>query len=111
VVFHAAAYKHVPMMEEYPEEAVKTNIFGTENIIYESQRVGVKTFVLFLQTRQSTLISVIGMTKRIAEIISQATNDVNSIRCIAVRFGNVLGSRGSVIPTFIEQIRSGGLSL
>lgn len=108
VVFHAAAYKHVPMMEVYPEEAVKTNVFGTQNLIDEAQQVDVKTFVLISTDKAVNPVSVMGMTKRIAEIISLAMTDGPAMRCIAVRFGNVLGSRGSVIPTFLEQIRLGG---
>ncbi|WP_449571482.1 polysaccharide biosynthesis protein [Methanospirillum sp.] len=108
VVFHAAAYKHVPMMEAYPEEAVKTNIFGTESIIDAALQVGVKAFVLISTDKAVNPVSVMGMTKRMAEIVSLAMNDGTSMRCIAVRFGNVLGSRGSVIPTFMEQIRLGG---
>ncbi len=108
VVFHAAAYKHVPMMEAYPEEAVKTNVFGTHVVVEEAQKVGSEAFVLISTDKAVNPVSIMGMTKRVAEIITQAFGNRGSTRCVAVRFGNVLGSRGSVIPTFLEQIREGG---
>ena len=108
VVFHAAAYKHVPMMETYPEEAIKTNVFGTRTLIEEAYKAGVEAFVLISTDKAVNPVSVMGMTKRLAEIISLAFGNGSAPRIIAVRFGNVLGSRGSVIPTFMEQIRRGG---
>ncbi|MDD3565128.1 MAG: polysaccharide biosynthesis protein [Methanothrix sp.] len=108
VVFHAAAYKHVPMMETYPEEAIKTNVFGTRILIEEAQQARVEAFVLISTDKAVNPVSVMGMTKRLAEIISLAFGNGSATRIIAVRFGNVLGSRGSVIPTFMEQIRRGG---
>jgi FlaA1/EpsC-like NDP-sugar epimerase len=108
VVFHAAAYKHVPMMEAYPEEAAKTNVFGSQILIEEAQQADVETFVLISTDKAVNPVSIMGMTKRVAEIISLAVGNGASTRCIAVRFGNVLGSRGSVIPIFMEQIRRGG---
>jgi FlaA1/EpsC-like NDP-sugar epimerase len=108
VVFHAAAYKHVPMMEAYPEEAAKTNVFGTQILIEEAHQADSEAFVLISTDKAVNPVSVMGMTKRVAEIISLAVGNGASTRCIAVRFGNVLGSRGSVIPTFMEQIRRGG---
>jgi len=108
VVFHAAAYKHVPMMENHPAEAVKTNVFGTRIIIEEACQAEAEAFVLISTDKAINPSSVMGMTKRMAEIISLSLGIGASTRCIAVRFGNVLGSRGSVIPTFMEQIRRGG---
>jgi FlaA1/EpsC-like NDP-sugar epimerase len=108
VVFHAAAYKHVPMMETYPEEAAKTNVFGTQILIEEAQKAEAEAFVLISTDKAVNPVSVMGMTKRVAEIISLAVGIGATTRCIVVRFGNVLGSRGSVIPTFMEQIGRGG---
>ncbi|HOL44571.1 MAG TPA: nucleoside-diphosphate sugar epimerase/dehydratase [Methanothrix sp.] len=108
VVFHAAAYKHVPMMEAYPEEAVKTNVFGTKVLIEEMHKAGAEAFVLISTDKAVNPVSIMGMTKRVAEIVTLTSGNGKTTRCIAVRFGNVLGSRGSVIPTFIEQIRRGG---
>lgn len=108
VVFHAAAYKHVPIMETYPEEAVKTNVFGTKILMEEAQKAGVESFVLISTDKAVNPVSIMGMTKRVAEILALSMENGSSTRYIAVRFGNVLGSRGSVIPTFIEQIRRGG---
>ncbi|MDH7596412.1 MAG: nucleoside-diphosphate sugar epimerase/dehydratase [Methanothrix sp.] len=108
VVFHAAAYKHVPMMEAYPEEAVKTNVFGTKVLIEETHKAGAEAFVLISTDKAVNPVSIMGMTKRVAEVVTLTSGNGKTTRCIAVRFGNVLGSRGSVIPTFIEQIRRGG---
>lgn len=108
VVFHAAAYKHVPMMEKYPEEAAKTNVFGTQIVMDEANQAEAEAFVLISTDKAVNPVSVMGMTKRVAEIISQSFGNEAATRYIAVRFGNVLGSRGSVIPTFMEQIRRGG---
>ena len=108
VIFHAAAYKHVPMMEANPEEAVKTNIFGTKVVVEEACRAKAEAFVLISTDKAVNPISVMGMSKRIAELITLTVGESCSTRCMAVRFGNVLGSRGSVIPIFLEQIRHGG---
>ncbi len=108
VIFHAAAYKHVPIMEAFPEEAVKTNIFGTQIVLEEACRAGTEAFVLISTDKAVNPVSVMGMTKRIAEMVMLEAGRRSSTRCIAVRFGNVLGSRGSVLPLFMEQIRRGG---
>ena len=108
VVFHAAAYKHVPMMEMYPEEAIKTNVFGTLNMIEASLNAGVEKFINISTDKAVNPKSVMGATKRIAEILCRFYNEKGNTKFISVRFGNVLGSRGSVIPIFIEQIRKGG---
>ena len=109
VIFHAAALKHVPILEDYPEEAVLTNVVGTRNVIEAGSRNGMERFVLISTDKAVAPTSVMGATKRIAELMAQAGKDRQD-GCVytAVRFGNVLGSRGSVIPTFIEQIKAGG---
>jgi FlaA1/EpsC-like NDP-sugar epimerase len=109
VVFHAAALKHVPVLEAYPEEAVLTNVVGTRNLIEAASRVGTERFVLISTDKAVDPTSVMGASKRVAELLIK-TGEVRSDMCTytAVRFGNVLGSRGSVIPTFVSQIRSGG---
>lgn len=109
VVFHAAALKHVPVLEDHPEEAVLTNIVGTRNVIEAGSRVGIERFVLISTDKAVDPTSVMGATKRVAELLVKAGNARND-GCVytAVRFGNVLGSRGSVIPTFVSQIRAGG---
>jgi FlaA1/EpsC-like NDP-sugar epimerase len=109
IVFHAAALKHVPMLEDHPEEAVLTNVIGTRNVIEAGSRTGMERFVLISTDKAVSPSSVMGATKRTAEIITQA-GAIRGDGCVytAVRFGNVLGSRGSVIPTFIHQIKSGG---
>jgi FlaA1/EpsC-like NDP-sugar epimerase len=108
VVFHAAAYKHVPLMERSPSEAVKTNVFGTKLVLESACRAGASTFVLISTDKAVNPTSVMGETKRVAERIVCGQDTHTSTRCLAVRFGNVLGSRGSVIPTFLEQIQRGG---
>jgi len=109
LIFHAAALKHVPMLERFPIEAVLTNVVGTRNLIEAASRVGADRFVLISTDKAVDPNSVMGASKRAAEILVK-TGNARDDGCIytAVRFGNVLGSRGSVIPTFVSQIRAGG---
>lgn len=106
VVFHAAAYKHVPVMENFPEEAVRVNIIGTHNLATAVQKYGAKNFVLISTDKAVNPTSIMGVSKRIAEQI--VTGMECSSTFVAVRFGNVIGSRGSVLPIFISQLKSGG---
>ena len=107
IVLHAAAYKHVPIQEDHPWEAVFTNILGTANLIECSQKAKVQKFVLVSTDKAVRPANIMGMTKRIAEILIQETNHSADTEFLAVRFGNVIGSSGSVIPIFQEQIRRG----
>ena len=108
VVLHAAAYKHVPMQEAFPWEAIKTNVFGTSNLVKVSLEHNVEKFVLVSTDKAVKPVNVMGATKRLAELICQGANSDYITEFMSVRFGNVLGSSGSVIPIFQEQIQSGG---
>ncbi|MNB89569.1 UDP-N-acetyl-alpha-D-glucosamine C6 dehydratase [compost metagenome] len=108
IVYHAAAHKHVPLMEMNPVEAVKNNVIGTRNVAEASAKYGAKRFILISSDKAVNPTSVMGATKRAAEMIINDQNSLSKTVFAAVRFGNVLGSRGSVIPLFKRQIENGG---
>ncbi|OHA65130.1 MAG: hypothetical protein A2672_03185 [Candidatus Wildermuthbacteria bacterium RIFCSPHIGHO2_01_FULL_49_22b] len=108
VVFHAAAYKHVPLMEQYPEEAVRTNVLGTGVVAKAAMKTGTEIFVYVSTDKVVNPTSVMGASKRFGEMVCQLFNKKGNTRFVAVRFGNVLDSRGSVIPLFRSQLKRGG---
>ena len=108
LVFHAAAHKHVPLMETSPLEAIKNNVFGTYNTVKCADEYGVKRFILISTDKAVNPTNIMGATKRLCELIIQAKNKVSKTEYAAVRFGNVLGSNGSLVPIFKKQIAKGG---
>jgi FlaA1/EpsC-like NDP-sugar epimerase len=108
VVFHAAAHKHVPLMEANPEAAIKNNVLGTLNIVQASDKVGVQRFVMISTDKAVNPTNIMGATKRLCEMVVQSIDQVSHTEFVAVRFGNVLGSNGSVVPIFKKQVSEGG---
>lgn len=108
IVFHAAAYKHVPLMEENPDQAIKNNVLGTKTVSQISVGFDVEKFIFISTDKAVNPSSVMGSTKRVGEMVCQSLNKLNKTKFVSVRFGNVLNSRGSVIPIFHEQIKRGG---
>ncbi|MCD7774217.1 MAG: polysaccharide biosynthesis protein [Clostridiales bacterium] len=108
IVYHAAAHKHVPLMEDSPNEAIKNNVFGTYNVANSASKYGVSSFVLISTDKAVNPTNVMGASKRLCEMIIECFAKISKTKFVAVRFGNVLGSNGSVIPLFKSQIAKGG---
>ncbi len=108
IVLHTAAHKHVPLMEDAPAEAVKNNVFGTRNVLGAAAACGVQQFILISTDKAVRPVCVMGQTKYLCELLCRAWDGTNQMRCSTVRFGNVLGSSGSVLPLFERQIERGG---
>ena len=108
IVYHAAAHKHVPLMEDSPDEAIKNNVVGTYNVASAANKFHVKKMVLISTDKAVRPTNVMGASKRICEIIMEVFSQISQTEYAAVRFGNVLGSNGSVIPLFRQQIKEGG---
>jgi len=108
VVFHAAALKHLPMLQQYPEEAWKTNVLGTRNVLDAARSVGVRSFINISTDKAADPESVLGHSKRLAERLTAQFGEDTGLPYLSVRFGNVLGSRGSMLPVFTSMIQNGG---
>lgn len=108
VVFHAAALKHLPVLEQFPDEAWKTNVLGTHNVLEAANSVGVKTFINISTDKAADPTSILGKSKKLAEGLTSWYAETTGAKYLSVRFGNVLGSRGSLLPTFSSLIESGG---
>jgi FlaA1/EpsC-like NDP-sugar epimerase len=108
IIFHAAAHKHVPLMEENLEDAVTNNVLGTKSLVSQASEAGVERFVLISTDKAVEPVNIMGMTKKVAEFLVKQAAEAAGKPYVSVRFGNVLGSRGSVVPLFQEQIEKGG---